>query len=104
VVDTATQAFQQTVGGHSEVDVTVHTIWCRDVNSDTGTRYPPGTRPDRAGYKDDFLPTGGTRIRPEPRRIRGGYFFPPMGNPMGMILCCEQVKMCSFCDINYDLL
>jgi hypothetical protein len=69
-----------------------------------------GTRPDGAGYGDDFLPVGGTRTRPEPRPVRGGYFFPPMGNPMGtqyftttMILGCEQVKMCSFCDINYDL-
>jgi hypothetical protein len=37
-------------------------------------------------------------------------FFPPTGNPMGtwyfttaMILGCKQVKICSFCDINYDL-
>jgi hypothetical protein len=40
-----------------------------------------------------------------------GYFFLSTGNPMGtrycttdMILGCEQVKMCSFYDINYDLL
>jgi hypothetical protein len=74
------------------------------------TRYPPGTRPDGYGYGDDFLSVGGTRTRHEPRRIRGGYFFPPTGNPMGtryfttvMIIGCEQVKMCSFYDINYDL-
>jgi hypothetical protein len=33
----------------------------RDDNSDTGTRYPPGTRSDGAGYGNDFLPAGGTR-------------------------------------------
>jgi hypothetical protein len=82
----------------------------RDGKLGTGTRYPPGTRPNGVGYGDDFLPVGGTRIRPEPRQVRGGYFFPPMGNPIGtryfitvMILGCEQVKMCLFCDINYDL-
>jgi hypothetical protein len=43
---------------------------------------------------------------------RDGYemsiFFPPADNPTGIryfttaiILCCEQVKMCSFCYINY---
>jgi hypothetical protein len=43
-------------------------IWagCRDGNLGTGTRYPPDTRPD--GYGDDFLPTGGTRTRPDPNR------------------------------------
>jgi hypothetical protein len=83
----------------------------RDGNSGTGTRYPPGTRPDAAGYGDDFLPAGGTHTRLEPRRVRDGYFFSPVGNPTGiryfntaMILSCEQVKMCSFCDVNYDLL
>jgi hypothetical protein len=37
-------------------------------------------------------------------------FFSPAGNPTGtryfttaIILGCEQVKMCSFCYINYDL-
>jgi hypothetical protein len=75
-----------------------------DDNSGTGTQ------PDGAGYGDDFLPVGGTCTRPEPRRVWGGYFFLPVGNPTGtryfttaMILGCEQVKMCSFCDINYDL-
>jgi hypothetical protein len=67
-----------------------------------------GTQPD--GYGDDFLPAGGTRTRPESRRVRDRYFFPPAGNPTGtryfttaIILGCEQVKMCSFCYINYDL-
>jgi hypothetical protein len=76
----------------------------RDGNSGTGTR------PDGAGYGDDFLPAGGTRTRPEPRRVRDGYFFSPAGNPTGtrcfitaMILGCEQLKMCSFFYINYDL-
>jgi hypothetical protein len=42
--------------------------------------------------------------------IWGGYFFLSVGSSMGiqyftiaMILGCERVKMCSFCDINYDL-
>jgi hypothetical protein len=34
------------------------------------------------GYRDDLLPVGGTRTRFEPRRVRGGYFFPSIGNPM----------------------
>jgi hypothetical protein len=41
---------------------------------------------------------------------RDGYFFPPVGNPTGIryfttaiILGCEQVKICSFYYINYDL-
>jgi hypothetical protein len=82
----------------------------RDGNSGTGTRYLPGTRSDRYRYGDDFLTAGGTRTWSKPRRVRGGYFFPHAGNPMGtryfttvMILGCKQVKMCSFCDINYDL-
>jgi hypothetical protein len=40
----------------------------------------------------------------------GRVFFPPANNPMGtryfttvIILDCEQVKMYSFCYINYDL-
>jgi hypothetical protein len=48
-----------------------------------------------------------TRIKIGTERI----FFPPAGNPTGtwyfttvMILDYEHVKMCSFCDINYDLL
>jgi hypothetical protein len=77
----------------------------RDDNLGTGTRYPSGTRPDRYGYGDDFYP----RVAPVPDPNRGGYFFPPVGNPTGtqyfttaIILRCEQVKMCSFCYINYD--
>jgi hypothetical protein len=69
-----------------------------------------GTRPDGYGYGDDFLPAGDTRTRPESRRVRDGYFFPPAGNSTGtryfttaIILGCEQVKMCSFYYINYDL-
>jgi hypothetical protein len=72
--------------------------------------YPSGTRPDGYGYRHNFLPVGGTRTRPESRRVWDGYFFPPTGNPTGtwyfttgIILGCEQVKMCSFCYINYDL-
>jgi hypothetical protein len=41
--------------------------YSRDGNSGTGTRYPSGTRPD--GYGDDFLPAGGTHIRPKSRRV-----------------------------------
>jgi hypothetical protein len=59
---------------------------------------------------DDFLFTGGTRTRPESRRVRDVYFFSPTGNPTGnryftsaIILGCEQVKICSFYYINYDL-
>jgi hypothetical protein len=50
---------------------------------------------------------------PYPTRIEtdtGRVFFPPASNPTGtrcfttaIILDCEQVKMCSFCYINYDL-
>jgi hypothetical protein len=49
---------------------------------------------------------------PDPNRDRyvTGIFFPPASNPTGtryfttaIILGCEQVKMCSFCYINYDL-
>jgi hypothetical protein len=83
-------------------------IMSRDDNSGMSTRYPSDTRPD--GYGNDFLPTGGTRTRPESRRVRDGYFFPPVGNLTGtryfttaIVLCCEQVKMYSFCYINYDL-
>jgi hypothetical protein len=64
----------------------------------------------RYGYGDNFLPVGDTRTRTEPRWIRDGYFFSPTGNPTGtryfttaIILGCEQVKMYSFCYINYDL-
>jgi hypothetical protein len=55
-----------------------------------------GTQSDGAGYGDDFLSAVGTHTRPESRWVRGGYFFPPAGNPMGtryfttaMILGCE---------------
>jgi hypothetical protein len=54
------------------------------------------------------------RVAPVPDPNRDGYetdiFFPPAGNLMGtryfttaIIICCEQVKMCSFYYINYDL-
>jgi hypothetical protein len=54
------------------------------------------------------------RVAPVPDPNRDGYgtsiFFPPAGNPTGtryfttaIILGCEQVKICSFCYINYDL-
>jgi hypothetical protein len=59
---------------------------------------------------DDFLFVGSTRIRPELRRICNEYFFSPVGNSMGtryfttaIILDYEQVKICSFYYINYDL-
>jgi hypothetical protein len=53
-------------------------------------------------------------VAPVPDSNRDGYragiFFPSAGNPMGIryftnatILGYEQVKMCSFYDINYDL-
>jgi hypothetical protein len=41
----------------------------RDGNSGTGTRYPPGTRPDGYGYGDNFLPVSGIYTRPELRRV-----------------------------------
>jgi hypothetical protein len=70
----------------------------------------PGTQSDGTVYGDNFLPTGGTRTQLESRRARGGYFFSSASNLMGiryfttaMILGCEQLKMCSFCYINYDL-
>jgi hypothetical protein len=73
-------------------------IKSRDGNSGTGTQ------PD--GYRDDFLPADDTRTRPESRWV----FFLPMDNLTGtryfttaIILGCEQVKMCLFCYINYDL-
>jgi hypothetical protein len=74
----------------------------------------PDTRriPDPTGTSTGtiFYP----RVAPVPDPIRDGYgtghFFPPAGNPTGtryfttaIILGCEQVKMCSFCYINYDL-
>jgi hypothetical protein len=83
---------------------------CRDGNSGTGIQYPPGTRPDGYGYEDDFLLMGDTRTRLQLRRIRDMYFFSPVGNLTGtryfttaIILGCEQVKICSFYYINYDM-
>jgi hypothetical protein len=80
----------------------------RDGNLGMDNWYPSDTRPD--GYVDDFLLMGGIRIQSESRRIRDEYFFSPAGNSMGtryfttaIILACEQVKMHSFCYINYDL-
>jgi hypothetical protein len=69
-----------------------------------------GTQPDGYGYGDNFLSAGGIRTWSESRRVQDGYFFPPVGNPTdtryfttAIILGCEQVKMCSFCYVNYDL-
>jgi hypothetical protein len=83
---------------------------CRDDNLDTDIWYPSGNWPDEYRYGDNFLSVGDTRIRSESRRVRDGYFFSPAINPMGtwyftiaIIVRCEQVKMCSFCYINYDL-
>jgi hypothetical protein len=61
-----------------------HTVTLRDGNSGTGTRYPLGTRLDgyRYRYRDNFLPMGGTRTRPELRRVRDGFFFSPDGYPI----------------------
>jgi hypothetical protein len=77
----------------------------RDGNSGTGTR------PNGYIYEDDFLPVADTRTRSELRRIRDEYFFSLTDNPTGtryfttvIILGCEQVKICLFCYINYDLL
>jgi hypothetical protein len=49
----------------------------RGGNLGMGTQYSPGTRPDGYGYRDDFLPAGGTRTRPESRRVWDGYFSHP---------------------------
>jgi hypothetical protein len=69
-----------------------------------------GTRSNEAEYGDDFLSVGGIRTWLKLRRVRDRYFFPPADNPMdiryftnAMILGYEQVKMCSFYDINHDL-
>jgi hypothetical protein len=82
----------------------------RDDNSGTDTWYPLVIWPDGYGYRDDFLPVGVTWTRPEPRRVRDGYFFPLVSNPMVtryfttvVILGCEQIKMYLFCYINCDL-
>jgi hypothetical protein len=72
----------------------------RDVNSGMGT-WLDGVR-----YEDDFLLVGDTRTRPEPRWVRVDIFFHPTGTryfSTVMILGCEEVKMYSFYDINYDL-
>jgi hypothetical protein len=67
----------------------------RDGNSGTGTRYLSGGM----GTRVIFYPWVAEQV-----------FFPSMNNSTGIryfttaiILCCEQVKMCSFCYINYDL-
>jgi hypothetical protein len=49
---------------------------CRDGNSGTDIEYPLGIRSDGDRYEYDFLPVGGTRTRPEPRRVREHVFFP----------------------------
>jgi hypothetical protein len=63
-------------------------------------------RDDNSGTGMIFYP----RVALVPDPNRDGYFFPPAGNLTGtryfttaIILGCEQVKMCSFCYINYDL-
>jgi hypothetical protein len=50
-------------------------------------------------------------VTPELRQVWDGYFFSSAGNPTGtryfiiiIILGCEQIKMCLFYYINYDLL
>jgi hypothetical protein len=79
------------------------TIWVRvpgirrvsdPTDTGTGTIFTRGWHPYLTRTK-----TGTWRV-----------FFPPTGNLTGtryfttvMIIGCEQVKMCSFCDINYDL-
>jgi hypothetical protein len=61
-------------------------------------------------YMDDFLLVGDICIWPELRWVWNMYFFSPTDNPTGtryfttaIILGCEQVKMCLFYYINYDL-
>jgi hypothetical protein len=80
-------------------------VWGLDTH-----RISLDTRSDGYGYGDDFLPMGDTRTWLELRQVWDGYFFSPTGNLIGtryfttaIILGCEQVKMCSFCYINYDL-
>jgi hypothetical protein len=70
-------------------------VWVPDIH-----RVPDSMGP---GMGIIFYP----RVAPEPRRVQGGYFSHPQVTryfTTVMILGCEQVKMCSFCDINYDLL
>jgi hypothetical protein len=86
-------------------------IMCSFIGMAIRVRVPDTRRvPDGYGYGDDFLSVGVTCTRPEPRRVREVYFFLLAGNPtstryytIAIILGCEQVKMCSFCYINYDL-
>jgi hypothetical protein len=66
----------------------------RDGNSGTGVIFYPWVAPVSDPNQDGY--------------VMG--IFPPAGNPTGTryftiarILGCEQVKMCSFCYINYDL-
>jgi hypothetical protein len=63
-------------------------------------------RDDNSGTGMIFYP----RVALVPDPNRDGYFFPPVDNPTStryfttaIILGCEQVKMCLFCYINYDL-
>jgi hypothetical protein len=69
-----------------------------------------GTRLDRYGYGDNFLPVRDIRIRFKSRQIWNEYFFPPTDNLMdiryftiAILLGYKQVKRCSFYYINYDL-
>jgi hypothetical protein len=91
-----------------EIDGTAMKV--RDGNSGMSIWYLSGIWSDGYGYGDNFLPVDDTRSRYESTRVRDGYFFSPVGNPTGtryfttaIILGCEQVKMCSFSYINYDL-
>jgi hypothetical protein len=66
---------------------------CRDDNSGMGTIF--------------YL---WVALIPDPNREGYGYFFPPVDNLTGtqyfttaIVLGCEQVKMCLFYYINYDL-
>jgi hypothetical protein len=72
----------------------------------------PNTRwvSDPMGTGTIFYPW--VALVPDPNRdeYETSIFFPPVGNPTGtryfttaIILVCEQVKMCSFYYINYDL-
>jgi hypothetical protein len=79
-------------------------IYTRDGNLGTGIWYLPGT-----GMGTIFYPW----VPPVPDLNRDGYgtgIFSPAGNLTGtwyfttdIIVGSEQVKMCSFCYINYDL-
>jgi hypothetical protein len=74
----------------------------RDDNSDTGTR--------QIRVWSWFFTRGWHPYPARTETVWDGYFFPPAGNLTGtwyftttIILGCEQVKMYSFCYINYDL-